>query len=69
MFHNGAVKAMVRFLCDCIGNERMLVKTSTTTNSVNDWCGYETSNPDVVKKKEDYILLLSGMTLATLLLT
>lgn len=65
IFHNGAGKGLVSRLLECIYYEGLLVKIGTTTDSVNDWCGYSPTNLEV-KCKEDYIKLLSGMLMSVI---
>lgn len=64
LFHNGAGKTLIQKLCATVC-DNMLIKTSTTTDSNNDWCEYPTTiEEDLIERKEDYIKLLSGMILA-----
>ena len=63
IFHNGAGKHLVEMLLDCIDSEGVLIKTSTTTDSVNDWCGYSPTDISIACK-DDYIKLLSGMLMS-----
>lgn len=64
LFRNGAGKKFIEKLCELICCDDMLVKTSTTTDSVSDWCGYPpVESVETIKDKADYIKLLSGMIL------
>lgn len=65
LFHNGAGKELIKVLCHVMECENVLIKTSTSNDSKTDWCGYGTVDPEIVTRKEDYILLLSGMILAS----
>lgn len=65
IFHNGAGKNLVSRLLECIDYDGLLIKMGTTTDSVNDWCGYSPTNLEV-KNKEDYIKLLSGMFMSVI---